>query len=119
MARVNRNSRPGNTGDSQWRIDYPTTRAAVFPIHIAMNRNRLLRFPLLLILGVALSTTRLPSQQSQSNTANANGVPVHMVVTLEAKKGKEPPMLQPDDVMVYQGKDRNKVTEWRSLRGTP
>jgi len=79
----------------------------------------LLRLPLLLLLGVAVSTTYLPAQQGQSNTTDVNGVPVHMVVTAEGKKGKEPPALHAEDVMVYQGKDRDKVTEWTSLRGAP
>ncbi|MCU1308230.1 MAG: hypothetical protein JWN45_2925, partial [Acidobacteriaceae bacterium] len=77
----------------------------------------LLRVPLLLSMGVAVTTTYLPAQ-TQSNTT-ANGVPVHMVITAEPKKGKEVPALHPEDVQVYQGKNRDKVTELTSLRGAP
>src|SRR5205807_2618783 len=79
----------------------------------------LLPLPLLLLLGVAASTTYLPTHQSQSDTTDTNDVAVRMLVTAEAKKGKAVPTLHPEDVMVYQGHDRDKVTEWTSLQGAP
>jgi hypothetical protein len=79
----------------------------------------LLRLPLLLLLGVAVISTYLSAQQGQSTTTDVNGVPVHMTITVEPKKGKQVPALHAEDVMVYQGKDRDKVTELTSLRGAP
>src|SRR5579863_5449504 len=35
------------------------------------------------------------------------GVPVHIVVTVEAHKGKEPPVINREDVMVHEGRDRD------------
>src|SRR4051794_39536540 len=97
-----------------------TTRALVSTIQIGMNQLRcLLRLPLLLFLGVAVSTTYLPAQQGQSTTTDVNGVPVHMTITVEPKKGKPVPTLHAEDIMLYQGKDRDKVTELTSLRGAP
>ena len=45
------------------------------------------------------------------------GVPVHMVVTVEARRGTQVPTINKDDVMVYQGKDRDQVTDWVPLQG--
>jgi hypothetical protein len=88
-------------------------------IKIGMNlRKCFLRVPLLLLLGVAVSTYS-PAQKSQSTAADANGVSVHMTITVEGKKGKAIPVLHPEDVMVYQGHDRDKVTELVSQRGAP
>ncbi len=46
------------------------------------------------------------------NTAPASGVPVRMIVTVEGHDGKDIPALKPEDVMVFEGKDRARVTEW-------
>jgi hypothetical protein len=46
-----------------------------------------------------------------------DGVPVHMVVTVEARHGKQPPTVYKDDVMVYQGKDRRPTLDWLPLQG--
>lgn len=45
------------------------------------------------------------------------GVPVQMLVTLEAKHGHEMPMITKQDVMVYQGRDRRTVTGWVPAKG--
>jgi len=42
----------------------------------------------------------------------SNGIPVHMVVTVEPRKGFEMPTLSREDVLVSQNKDRDPVTEW-------
>ena len=46
-----------------------------------------------------------------------NSVPVHMVVTVEARHGADVPVINQDDVMVYEGRDRDKVTGWVPLQG--
>jgi hypothetical protein len=48
---------------------------------------------------------------------SANGVPVQMVVTVEAHKGSEIPVVNRDDVMVNEGHDRDKVTDWVPAQG--
>jgi hypothetical protein len=45
------------------------------------------------------------------------GVPVHIVVTVEAHKGKEPPVINREDVMVHQGRDRDPVVDWVPAQG--
>jgi hypothetical protein len=45
------------------------------------------------------------------------GTPVHMVVTVEARKGTTEPDIHRDDVMVYEGKVRDTVTDWVPLQG--
>jgi hypothetical protein len=45
------------------------------------------------------------------------GVPVHVVVTVEAHKGKEPPLINREDVMVHEGRDRDPVVEWVRAQG--
>jgi hypothetical protein len=42
----------------------------------------------------------------------ANGVAVHTVVTVEPHHGANPPVINREDVMVYEGKDRDPVTDW-------
>lgn len=44
-------------------------------------------------------------------------VPVHMIVTVEALRGKQVPVLSKEDVMVRQDKDRLQVTDWVPLQG--
>lgn len=47
--------------------------------------------------------------------AQAPGVPVSTVVTLEAKRGKTIPVIDAQDIRVEQGKDRRTVTGWKPL----
>jgi hypothetical protein len=46
-----------------------------------------------------------------------NGIPVHTVVTVEAHKGSNPPVINREDVLVFQGKLRDTVTEWIPAQG--
>jgi hypothetical protein len=55
---------------------------------------------------------RLTAQQSP-----ATGTTVHMVVTAEARHGNDVPVIQKEDVMVYQGRDRVQTTDWIPLQG--
>jgi hypothetical protein len=45
------------------------------------------------------------------------GVPAHLLVTVEPKKGTDVPEVRRDDVMVFEGRDRDAVTEWIPARG--
>jgi len=63
----------------------------------------------LLVAGVQLAT----AQQVPS----AAGVTANLVVTVEARHGSNIPDVQRDDVMVYEGHDRDRVTTWLPLQG--
>jgi hypothetical protein len=70
-----------------------------------------------LIAVVLLAVTSLAAGQVAAEQASPNGVPVHMVVTVEARHGSNAPVINREDVMVYQGRDRDKVTDWLALQG--
>jgi hypothetical protein len=46
-----------------------------------------------------------------------SGIPAHMIVTVEPKKGSEVPTVNREDVMVYERKTRDQVTEWIAAQG--
>ncbi len=52
-----------------------------------------------------------------AQTSPAGGVPVSMVVTAEARHGTNAPPVTRDDVMVYEGKDRDQITLWQPAQG--
>ena len=47
----------------------------------------------------------------------SNGIPVHMVVTVEPRHEADSVTVTRDDVMVFEGKDRDRVTEWVPAQG--
>ena len=53
------------------------------------------------------------AQQAQA----AGGIPVQLLVTVEPKHGANAPEIKRDDVMVYEGRDRDQVTDWVPARG--
>jgi hypothetical protein len=64
-------------------------------------------------LAVCVSTTGIVFAQNPGT----NGVPVHLVVSAEARHGSDVPELSQRDVMVYEGHDRDKVTGWIPAKG--
>jgi len=66
----------------------------------------------LLLAAVLLTTLHIAGQESPSA-----GAPVHMVVTVEARHGNNPPEITREDVMVYEGHDRDRVTDWVPAQG--
>jgi hypothetical protein len=52
-----------------------------------------------------------------AQNAGAQGVPVHLLVTVEARSGSSVPDIGPRDVMVYEGRDRDEVTDWVPAQG--
>src|SRR6202140_961593 len=50
-------------------------------------------------------------------TSAASGPPVNMVVTVEARHGMNPPAVDRQDVMVYEGKTRDSVTGRTPAKG--
>ena len=63
--------------------------------------------------GLAMSAV-LAVAQSKAPTS---GVPVRMVVTVEAHDDKNVPVLNREDIMVFEGHDRAQVNEWIPLQG--
>jgi hypothetical protein len=69
------------------------------------------KFQMFLILTttvVAFCAGSLLAQQSPGG----NGVPVHIVVTAESHHGENPAVINQQDVMVFEGKERDTVTNW-------
>ena len=69
-------------------------------------------FKVLLGLTVCVSVTAVCAQNT-----GAPGVPVHLVVTAEARHGSDVPEISQRDVMVHEGHDRDEVTGWIPAKG--
>lgn len=67
------------------------------------------------LLAVAVLASGLWSAVAQESSST--GIPVHVVVTVEPRHGSNVPVIYREDVMVYQGRDRAKVTDWIPLQG--
>ncbi len=78
-----------------------------------MNKYGLITNAILSLAVWVCGARSLAGQQS----APAPGVPAHMVVTVEPHHGSEVPAVNREDVMVYEGKDRDTVTEWVPAQG--
>ncbi len=68
-----------------------------------------------MMVGAAVWAVQAPDLSAQVQPGN--GVPVHTVVTVEARKGSEVPMINREDVLVSEGKNRDTVTEWVPATG--
>jgi hypothetical protein len=66
---------------------------------------------------LALVALSLVARLAVAQQTSTSGVPVHMVVTVEARHGSVPPEVGREDVMVYQGRDRDQVVSWVPLQG--
>jgi hypothetical protein len=64
-----------------------------------------------------LVAVALGSYAVAQSAPNASGTPVHMIVTVEPRKGSEVPVVNREDVVVYEGKNRDSVTEWVPAQG--
>jgi hypothetical protein len=62
---------------------------------------------------LSVASIAVVAQQTPSST----GVPVRMLVTVEARHGSNPPAINREDVMVYEESDRMKVTDWVPAQG--
>ena len=58
----------------------------------------------------------MPPIAAQQPSASAEA-PAKIVVTVEAKHGSTLPIINREDVMVYEGHDRDQVTDWIPLQG--
>jgi hypothetical protein len=78
-----------------------------------MNKYGFLINALLSLAVCACGTAVLSAQQAPA----ANGVPAHLVVTVEAHHGSDVPVINREDVMVFEEKERDPVTEWIPAQG--
>jgi len=67
---------------------------------------------LALVIGFSGGISPVSAQQSTSGT-----VPVSTVVTVEARHGKDIPVINREDVRVFEGHNRLQVTNWIPLQG--
>jgi hypothetical protein len=65
---------------------------------------------------LAFAVAYVPGSVHAQN-AGAQGVPTHLLVTAEARHGKNVPEINREDVMVYEGHDRDRVTDWVPAQG--
>ncbi len=67
----------------------------------------------ILVLALWASVSSLAAEEAPP----ANGTPAHMLVTVEAVHGTNVPVIDREDVLVYEGRDRDKVTDWVPAQG--
>lgn len=77
-----------------------------------MNKSRFLLKILLGSAFLALATMTLAAQNESAEAAST-----HMLVTVVARHGSEVPDVSRDDVMVYEGNNRDSVTDWVPAQG--
>jgi hypothetical protein len=78
---------------------------------------RLKYFSAAVALTISLGLATPYYAQAQNNNSAQPGVPVQMVVTVQARKGKTVPEVTKEDAMVHQGRDRRKTLDWVPLQG--
>jgi len=78
-----------------------------------MNKAGFLLSAMGVIVLVASSAGSLAAQTG----SQANGVPIHMVVTEEAHQGSNLPLINQDDVVVVEGHEHDTVTAWVPAQG--
>jgi len=59
----------------------------------------------------------LSSHALAQDAPNTNGTPIHVIVTVEPRKGSEAPVVNREDVLVFERKDRDQVTGWVPAQG--
>jgi hypothetical protein len=67
------------------------------------------------IAGFAVWASGAGSVYAQN--AVTQGAPTHLLVTVEARHGSNVPEMDSRDVMVYEGRDRDRVTDWLPAEG--
>jgi hypothetical protein len=78
-----------------------------------MKKSYLVAKALVAITALLAGVQSIAAQES----GPATGPAVNLVVTLEARHGSNVPDIAREDVMVYEGRDRDKVTGWVPLQG--
>lgn len=67
----------------------------------------------MIVILAAMPSRNVFAQQ----VANTNSTPVHMIVTVEPRKGSDVPVVRREDVTVYEGKNPDQVIDWRGDHG--
>jgi len=70
-----------------------------------------------LLLAAASHAQTVRAADAAVRAQQSSGVPVHVVVTVEARKGAETPVINREDVMVHEGRDRDPVVDWVPAQG--
>lgn len=68
-------------------------------------------------LTTLLGATLWVAGVSYAQQAPSSGLPVRMTVTAEPKHGNDVPVVNKGEVMVYEGKDRDQVSDWIPAQG--
>ena len=76
------------------------------------HRNKWLAIQESLLLLFTLATITAKAQRANET------VPVTVVVSVEARHGKDVPVVQREDVRIFQGRDRLPITDWIPLQGS-
>jgi hypothetical protein len=80
-----------------------------------MNKRRfLLDLNALVVMAMLVPSTEGIAAQELSST---NGVRAHMVVSVEARHGSDVPLINREEVMVYEGHERDEVSAWVPAQG--
>lgn len=72
-------------------------------------------FTVTAVLGLAVWLA--PASVAAQQVPAPGGIPAHLLVTVEPRHGSAVPVINQDEVMVYEGHDRDKVTEWIPAQG--
>jgi hypothetical protein len=73
------------------------------------------RFTICLALAVMYTVAGVDVGACQERSSAA-GPAVHMVVTVEARHGSDVPVINREDAMVYEGRERDQVVDWVPLK---
>jgi len=68
-------------------------------------------------LVAAALLSSLGGNLSGAQEASSANSPVHMIVTAESRHGAKVPVITRDDVMVFEGRDKDQVTGWIPAQG--
>ena len=80
--------------------------------------ERMYRLAMVVLLGsLSVGTVAARSNKDASAPPPANSTPVHMIVTVEPRKGSDVPAVRPEDIAVYEGKNKDQVTDWIPAQG--
>ncbi len=77
-----------------------------------MKKTRFVFEALIVVASLLAGVPFVAAQESAASTAFA----ANLVVTVEARHGSNVPEITRDDVMVYEGRDRDRVTGWLPLQ---
>ena len=78
-----------------------------------MCKGRFVRSALFAVIAFGCFNLFALAQEPESTS----GGPVHIVVTAEPQHGNNPPQINRNEVMVYEGSHRDTVTEWIPAQG--